>query len=190
MRRWVLGWSGVEGGTKGGTMLAAALPLPPPAANPPRLPPPSPLQAGGFVADGRVNGSLNLSRALGDAEHKRTPGVGPEAQAVTAVPEVRSATLQAGDSFLLLACDGIWDIMTHQEAVDFVSARLEAGDAPSAAASALCDACLAPDTGGCGKGCDNMSALVVVLKPFAPPGYGAGTGVGACVPKRRARGGG
>ncbi|MGA1781634.1 MAG: PP2C family serine/threonine-protein phosphatase, partial [Planctomycetota bacterium] len=27
--------------------------------------------AGGFVADGRVNGSLNLSRALGDAEHKQ-----------------------------------------------------------------------------------------------------------------------
>ena len=30
------------------------------------------LQAGGFVADGRVNGSLNLSRALGDMEYKRS----------------------------------------------------------------------------------------------------------------------
>ena len=29
------------------------------------------LQAGGFVAEGRVNGSLNLSRALGDHEYKQ-----------------------------------------------------------------------------------------------------------------------
>ena len=27
-------------------------------------------QAGGFVTDGRVNGNLNLSRALGDLEYK------------------------------------------------------------------------------------------------------------------------
>jgi len=126
--------------------------------------------AGGFVADGRVNGSLNLSRALGDAEHKQSAGLGPEGQAVTAVPEVRAATLEAGDAFLLLACDGIWDVMTHQEAVDFVSARLAAGEAPSTAAEALCDACLAPDTSGCGLGCDNMSAMVVLLKPFLPEG--------------------
>lgn len=28
-------------------------------------------KAGGFVSDGRVNGNLNLSRALGDLEYKR-----------------------------------------------------------------------------------------------------------------------
>lgn len=36
-------------------------------------------------------------------------------QAVTAVPEVRTETLQAGDEFLILACDGIWDVLTVQE---------------------------------------------------------------------------
>jgi serine/threonine protein phosphatase PrpC len=122
--------------------------------------------AGGFVADGRVNGSLNLSRALGDAEHKQTAGLPPSAQAVTAQPDVTTVTLAPGDEFLLLACDGIWDIVTCQEGVDFVRARLAAGDAPSAAAAALCDHCLAPDTGGCGRGCDNMSAMVVLLNQF------------------------
>lgn len=38
------------------------------------------LQAGGFVADGRVNGSLNLSRALGDMEYKQTKELGPDEQ--------------------------------------------------------------------------------------------------------------
>jgi len=46
-------------------------------------------QAGGYVAEGRVNGSLNLSRALGDMEYKQASALGPEAQIVTAVPEVR-----------------------------------------------------------------------------------------------------
>jgi serine/threonine protein phosphatase PrpC len=45
-------------------------------------------QAGGYVAEGRVNGSLNLSRALGDMEYKQSSALGPEAQIVTAVPEV------------------------------------------------------------------------------------------------------
>ena len=42
-------------------------------------------------------------------------GLGPEAQIVTACPEVRTQQLQPGDEFLLLACDGIWDVLTNQE---------------------------------------------------------------------------
>ncbi len=58
-------------------MPAAVQPCPQlPAALPPY---PAP-QAGGFVADGRVNGSLNLSRALGDLEYKQTKELGPEEQ--------------------------------------------------------------------------------------------------------------
>lgn len=73
------------------------------------------VQAGGFVADGRVNASLNLSRALGDLEYKQSSNLGPEEQMVTAVPEIRRMRLQPGDDFLLLACDGIWDVLTNQE---------------------------------------------------------------------------
>lgn len=35
--------------------------------------------------------------------------------------------------------------------------RLAAGMSPRQVAEEMCDHCLAPDTGGCGKGCDNMS---------------------------------
>eukprot|EP00887_Chlorella_sp_A99_P005127 scaffold25.g5127.t1 len=134
------------------------------------------IKAGGFVADGRVNGSLNLSRAIGDLEYKQTKAshacvlgseVGPGEQMVTAMPEVRKEALQPGDAFLILACDGIWDVLTNQEAVDFVVERLAAGKSPKAICEEICDHCLAPDTGGCGKGCDNMSVQVVLLKPFA-----------------------
>ena len=53
------------------------------------------------------------------------------------------------------------------QAVDFARQRLFSGMEPRAICEAMCDACLAPDTGGCGKGCDNMSAMLVILKPFA-----------------------
>ncbi len=46
-------------------------------------------QAGGFVTDGRVNGSLNLSRALGDMEYKQSSDLQAAEQIVTAVPEVQ-----------------------------------------------------------------------------------------------------
>jgi protein phosphatase 1G len=51
------------------------------------------MQAGGFVTDGRVNGSLNLSRALGDMEYKQSADLQAAEQIVTAVPEVRPQTL-------------------------------------------------------------------------------------------------
>ena len=85
-------------------------------------------------------------------------------QAVTCAPDLSTVTLLPGDEFLLLCCDGIWDVLTCQEAVDFVRERLtKDAMSPAEAASALCDRCLAPDTGGCGKGCDNMSAMVSSL---------------------------
>lgn len=73
------------------------------------------MQAGGFVADGRVNGSLNLSRALGDMEYKRCRDLPPSEQMVSSCPDVRSLDLKRGDDFCILACDGIWDVLTEQQ---------------------------------------------------------------------------
>ena len=128
------------------------------------------LKAGGFVADGRVNGSLNLSRALGDLEYKQTKELPAEAQMVTAAPEVRTVPLIPADEFLILACDGIWDVLTNQEAVDFARERLLGGRSPRQVCEDMCDHCLAPDTNGCGKGCDNMSVVLALFK--GSPLYG------------------
>ena len=44
--------------------------------------------AGGSVTEGRVEGNLNLSRALGDLLYKRNVRVPVEAQMITAFPDV------------------------------------------------------------------------------------------------------
>ena len=62
-----------------------------------------------------------------------------------AEPDVTTTELSAGDHFLLLACDGVWDVLTNQGAADVVSKELGAGKTPAQAAAALLDACLSPD---------------------------------------------
>ncbi|CAD7703798.1 unnamed protein product [Ostreobium quekettii] len=123
-------------------------------------------KAGGFVADGRVNGSLNLSRALGDMEYKKAKHLPPEEQMVSAFPDVRVLDLKRGDDFCVLACDGIWDVLTEQQAVDFVQERLKRSVPVDEIVQQMCDHCLAEDSAGTGEGCDNMTAMVVLLKKF------------------------
>lgn len=62
--------------------------------------------AGGFVDFGRVNGNLALSRAIGDFEFKKSAGLAPEQQIVTAYPDVVVHEIADDDEFLVVACDG------------------------------------------------------------------------------------
>ena len=53
--------------------------------------------------------------------------------------------LRTEDRFFVLACDGVWDVMSNQEVVQFVSVCLDSGMSLDSIASQLLDACLAPD---------------------------------------------
>ncbi|XP_072018042.1 protein phosphatase 1G-like [Amphiura filiformis] len=125
-------------------------------------------KAGGKVTpDGRVNGGLNLSRAIGDHCYKLNADLPPEEQMISAFPDIETTSLQDMDQFMVIACDGIWNVMSSQEVIDFVLERIgqenEKGETYqlSAICQELFDACLAPDTSGDGTGCDNMTCIVI-----------------------------
>lgn len=85
-------------------------------------------KAGGEVRYGRVDGGLNLSRAIGDHSYKRNKNLSDREQTITALPDVRTLTINpAQDEFMILACDGIWNYMSSQDVVDFVRPRLKDG---------------------------------------------------------------
>lgn len=127
------------------------------------------VKAGGKVTqDGRVNGGLNLSRAIGDHAYKQNKELSDKEQMITALPDIRTLTINPSeDEFMVLACDGIWNFMTSQEVVDFVRPRLQESTGPEKL-SQICEEmfehCLAPHTMGDGTGCDNMTAIIVQFK--------------------------
>jgi len=86
--------------------------------------------AGSHVKFNRVNGDLAVSRALGDFVYKRCETVRDAEQAVTAFPDVIIEGRTAQDEFIVLACDGIWDVMSSQEVCDKVREMLINGRPP------------------------------------------------------------
>lgn len=69
-------------------------------------------QLGGLMVQNRINGVLAVTRALGDTYLK---------ELVSAHPFTTETRIWNGhDEFFIIACDGLWDVVSDQEAVDFV----------------------------------------------------------------------
>ena len=66
-------------------------------------------KAGGYVSFDRVNGNLNLSRALGDFMYKQDSEIKVDEQMVIPVPDIKTHPIDESTNFFVIACDGIWD---------------------------------------------------------------------------------
>ncbi|KAJ1260651.1 hypothetical protein BS78_10G249400 [Paspalum vaginatum] len=80
-------------------------------------------EAGGFVmwaGTWRVGGILAVSRAFGDKLLK---------QYVVADPEIKEEVVDSSLEFLILASDGLWDVVTNEEAVGMVKPILDSEQA-------------------------------------------------------------
>lgn len=144
-------------------------------------------KAGGFVAERhcgpndvihRVNGKLSLSRSMGDFSYKKNDALTAADQIVSCVPEIKSFRRQRDDEFVVIACDGVWDVMTSQQVVDRVQKYLlpiRCGNLSSdAVVSKILDECIASDPSkSFGKGTDNLTMILIVFHkdtglPVAP----------------------
>ena len=99
-------------------------------------------RAGGTVMMQRVNGSLAVSRALGDFDYKRSTDLPQSEQLVSPEPDVHIMKRSEQDQFLLLACDGVYDVMTNDEIISYVLHHLELETTLSKICSDLIDTCL------------------------------------------------
>jgi serine/threonine protein phosphatase PrpC len=90
--------------------------------------------AGGYVAGGRVEGDLAVSRGFGDYRFKIPVvvlGGGGQAghQKVSPIPDILVQPRDAQqDAFIIIACDGIWDVQSNVEAVQTVATLFQEGE--------------------------------------------------------------
>jgi len=136
------------------------------------------LNLGGTVEMGRVDGELAVSRAFGDFELKDVSSLmadeydatdpddvdqlqkRAQLQKVSAYPEVRvQERNDTNDRFLVLACDGIWDVASNEDVVEWIVNMFQQGqDDLGIVCEQVLDICL-------GQGSqDNMTILVVILE--------------------------
>ncbi|CAO2826679.1 unnamed protein product [Amaranthus hypochondriacus] len=114
-------------------------------------------ELGAYVDDGYLNGVLSLTRALGDWDMKLPKG---SASPLIADPELRQIILTEDDEFLIIGCDGIWDVMSSQQAVSIVRRGLRRHDDPEQCAKELVREALRLDT------VDNLTVIVVCFTSF------------------------
>lgn len=55
-------------------------------------------------------GDLSVSRAFGDFDNKF----------ITSLPDMYKYKLNLHDKFIIIACDGLWDVMSNHDAVNFI----------------------------------------------------------------------
>ncbi|PKI39544.1 hypothetical protein CRG98_040014 [Punica granatum] len=114
-------------------------------------------ESGGYVdychGVWRIQGSLAVSRGIGDKHLK---------QWVIAEPETKVLRIAPDHEFLILASDGLWDKVTNQEAVDIVRPSLTGLDKPNPFLAAKKLAQLSIRRGST----DDVTVLIIKLDRF------------------------
>ncbi|XP_020883145.1 protein kinase and PP2C-like domain-containing protein [Arabidopsis lyrata subsp. lyrata] len=92
---------------------------------------------------------LQVTRSIGDDDLK---------PAVTAEPEISETILSADDEFLVMASDGLWDVVNDEEVIGIIRDTVKE---PS-----MCSKRLATEAAARGSG-DNITVIVVFLRPVS-----------------------
>eukprot|EP00210_Caulerpa_lentillifera_P004030 g3845.t1 len=121
------------------------------------------LTSGAFLdSEGYINGDIGVARALGNfhlSDIKKPPNCELPG-ALISTPEVHVEPYGADDEFVVLASDGLWDVMSNQRVVQIVREQLMKSEDCETAAKALVNEAEVLETR------DNTTVVVVSLKPL------------------------
>ena len=132
--------------------------------------------AGGWVTQERVCGILAVSRAFGDYEFKggrselleefrydgnvQATTSTLHAPPVVALPHVHELNRSTDDEFIIIATDGIWDVMNGSQAVTFVCSKLKSN--PMLSMTEVADALVQRALRN--RSQDNIACIVIDLR--------------------------
>ena len=120
------------------------------------------LKSGASINGYRINGMLNLTRAIGDLRFKSNKQLTRCEQSVIALPDITRIDNIDDIDFIIMGCDGIWDCVKRQLVCDFM--EKEINENPEADLSEILkkifDKCISP-VWGVILGTDNMSCIII-----------------------------
>eukprot|EP00038_Savillea_parva_P028296 m.64240 g.64240 ORF g.64240 m.64240 type:complete len:518 (+) comp8211_c0_seq2:674-2227(+) len=96
-----------------------------------------------------------IARTFGDASLKLPKPI------LIATPEIRHVTIKSDDALVLLGCDGIWDVLSNQQAVDVAFKSMDAGEDPKAIAGSVVKLAYARGS------TDNISVVAILFRQDA-----------------------
>ncbi|KAH7295061.1 hypothetical protein KP509_27G030900 [Ceratopteris richardii] len=123
---------------------------------------------GGYIHDGYLNGQLGVTRAIGDWHIDGLKGAGCP---LSGEPEVRRFLLSEDDEFLIIGCDGLWDVLSSNLAVEFARKRLQQHNDPARCCRELVAEALHRDSS------DNLTVVIVCFQASPPPKFSSNLGV-------------
>lgn len=112
-------------------------------------------ELGGYFEEEYIYGELAVTRALGDWSLKRYSSLGGSLSPLISDPEIKQMVLTEEDEFLIMGCDGVWDVMTSQYAVTFARQGLRRHGDPRRCAMELGREAFRLDSA------DNVTVLVI-----------------------------
>ncbi|KAM3368398.1 hypothetical protein ACQJBY_016753 [Aegilops geniculata] len=113
---------------------------------------------------GRIDGGIAVSRSIGDMRYKSNSRLTPALQALTCSPEIRVENITDETEFLVMACDGVWDVVLNQGLVEIIRNNMKSGMDLGKNCEAILDMCVEPPQ----PSVDNMTILLVRFKHKAP----------------------
>ena len=73
----------------------------------------------------------------GDHCYKQNKSLSAAEQMISPLPDIKELQLTQEDEFIIIACDGIWNSLSSQEAVDFVKENM--AEHPDRLISTVCE---------------------------------------------------
>ena len=120
------------------------------------------LKSGAHIVGYRINGMLNLTRAIGDLKFKSNFNLKRHEQSVISLPEITKIEDIDEIDFIIMGCDGVWDCVKRQLFCDFVDREIRENPDKnlSEILKIIFDKCVSP-VWGVILGTDNMSCIII-----------------------------
>lgn len=115
------------------------------------------------IMNNRVEGRLNLTRAIGDLTFKQNPSLKFYEQAVIAYPEIIKVPITNEIEFIVMGCDGVWDCVEPQKFCEYINEKLKKNERIDNVIAEVFNQIISTSN-DIPIGTDNMTCIIIQLK--------------------------